>query len=122
MGNSLSIEHFKAFLYPPLIIYMALTREDVAGLAHLARIALNDEELTRAEKELENVLGYVDRLQKVNTDGVEEAAPLALTATAFREDKAISCDDESRRLIIQNFPAKQVDYLKAPAVFERPKK
>ena len=109
-------------MYPPFIISMALNREDVAGLAHLARIALNDEELTRAEKELENVLGYVDRLQKVNTDGVEEAAPLALTATAFREDTAISYPEEGRDLIIQNFPAKQANYLKAPAVFERPKK
>jgi aspartyl-tRNA(Asn)/glutamyl-tRNA(Gln) amidotransferase subunit C len=101
---------------------MALTREDVAALAHLARIALNEEELARAEKELDNVLGYVDRLQKIDTSGVEEAAPEAVTATAFREDVAIPCDDEGRRLIIQNFPAKQSDYLKAPAVFERPKK
>src|SRR5690348_5375225 len=68
---------------------MALKREEVAGLAHLARIALNDEELTRASTELESVLAYVDRLQKVPTDGVEEAAPAAVVATGFRPDEAI---------------------------------
>lgn len=101
---------------------MPLTRSEVSALAHLARIALDDEELARAERELEHILGYVDRLQQVDTRGVEEAATPAVIATAFREDTAVSCDDEGRRLIVQNFPAKQGDFLKAPAVFERPKK
>lgn len=99
-----------------------MTREDVAALAHLARIALNDEELARAEKELENILGYVDRLQKVNTDGVEEATPPAVAAKSFRPDEAIQSDEQTLTLIIENFPAKQAGLLKAPAVFERPKK
>lgn len=101
---------------------MSLAREDVAALAHLARIALNDEELSRAERELDGVLQYVDRLQKVDTSGVDEAAPDAVVATAFRPDEAMSCDAETRDVIVENFPAKQNGFLKAPAVFERPKK
>jgi aspartyl-tRNA(Asn)/glutamyl-tRNA(Gln) amidotransferase subunit C len=101
---------------------MALKREEVAGLAHLARIALNDEELARASTELENILGYVDRLQKIPTEGVEEAAPSAVAAIGFRPDEAIQSDPETLKLIIQNFPAKTGNLLKAPAVFERPKK
>ena len=100
---------------------MPLTKQEVSALAHLARIALDEDEVARAEKELDGILGYVNRLQKVDTQGVEEAAPVAVRAIAFREDVAMSCGDESRRLMIQNFPAKQSDLLKAPAVFERPK-
>ena len=99
-----------------------MTREDVSALAHLARIALNEEELSRAEKELENVLKFVNRLQKVPTDGVEEAAPAAVVASGFRQDKAIQSSSETLQLIVQNFPSKQGGLLKAPAVFERPKK
>lgn len=101
---------------------MPLTREDVSALAHLARIGLSDEELSRAEKELENVLTYVDRLQKVDTSGVEEAAPPAVAAASFREDAAIACDEAGRQTILANFPARQNDLLKAPAVFDAPKK
>lgn len=101
---------------------MALTREDVLALGNLARIALDDDEAARAERELDGILGYVDRLQKVPTDGVEEAAPPAVVATGFRPDNAISASDETRRLIMENMPSKQNGYLKAPAVFERPKK
>lgn len=101
---------------------MALKREDVASLAHLARIALNEEELDRATRELENILGYVDRLQKIDTEGVEEASPTPRVASAFRKDEAVVSDDQTRRLIIDDFPAKHGNLLKAPAVFERPKK
>lgn len=116
-----SIEHFRGFLYPPFIS-MGLSREDVLALGQLARIALDEDEAARAERELDSVLGYVDRLQRVPTDGVEEASPTPLPASAFRVDEAIPCDDAGRALIIGNFPAKQNDLLKAPAVFERPKK
>ncbi|HWR00149.1 MAG TPA: Asp-tRNA(Asn)/Glu-tRNA(Gln) amidotransferase subunit GatC [Candidatus Methylomirabilis sp.] len=101
---------------------MPLTREDVSALAHLARIGLSDEELARAEKELEGVLGYVDRLQKVNTTGVEEAAPPAVAAASFREDAVIACDEVGRQTILSNFPARQDDLLKVPAIFEAPKR
>ncbi len=101
---------------------MPLTKQEVSALAHLARIALDEDEVVRAEKELDGILGYVDRLQKVDTRGVEEASAPAVQAIAFREDVAIPCGDVARGLIIADFPAKQNDLLKAPAVFERPKK
>lgn len=101
---------------------MSLTREDIASLAHLARIGLSDEEQTRAEKELDSVLGYVDRLQKVDTSGAEEAAPPAVRAASFRNDEVMACDEAGRQFILSNFPARQEDLLKVPAVFEKPKR
>ena len=119
--DNLSIlEESPLFLYHPCV--MPLTKQEVSALAHLARVALDEDEVARAEKELDGILGYVDRLRNVDTKGVEEAASMAVQANAFREDVAMPSTDESRQLIIQNFPAKQNDLLKAPAVFERPKK
>jgi aspartyl-tRNA(Asn)/glutamyl-tRNA(Gln) amidotransferase subunit C len=100
---------------------MSLSREDVAALGQLARIALSEEELVRAEKELDGILGFVDRLQKVDTKDVEEASPPPVEAMSFRADEVLSCDALGRELILKNFPARQEDLLKVPGVFEKPK-
>lgn len=101
---------------------MALTQEEVKGLAHLARIGLSEGEAERAQKELGDILGFVDRLQRVPTEGVLEASSSVIPADSFREDIAVSSDDVTRDSILQNFPASQSGMLKAPAVFSAPKK
>jgi aspartyl-tRNA(Asn)/glutamyl-tRNA(Gln) amidotransferase subunit C len=98
---------------------MALSREDVKRLADLARIRLSDEEMERAEKELDSVLGYVDRLQQVDTTGVDPFTPPV--RSEWREDVALPCDDLAHELILSNFPARKGDLLQTPGVFEKPK-
>ena len=49
-----------------------LTKEEVLKLAKLSRIALSEAEVEKFQKDLDTVLGYVDELKKVNTDGLEE--------------------------------------------------
>ncbi|MCW1892350.1 MAG: Asp-tRNA(Asn)/Glu-tRNA(Gln) amidotransferase subunit GatC [Candidatus Uhrbacteria bacterium] len=100
---------------------MSLTREEVASIAHLARIGLSDEELDRTGHELDSVLDYVNRLQRIDTDGVPEASALPVDAGAFRPDVVDACVESERALILQNFPASSGDLLKAPAVFVQPK-
>jgi aspartyl-tRNA(Asn)/glutamyl-tRNA(Gln) amidotransferase subunit C len=59
---------------------MALTRDDVAHLAHLARIDLRDAELDRMLGELTVILDSVAQVQQAPTDGVEPMShPLPLT-------------------------------------------
>lgn len=111
------------FLPIPVVsyVYMSISREDLRSLAHLARIGLSEEEEIRLSKELEGILGYVDRLQNIDTAGVPEAANAPIHADAFRPDEVVNCDEADHALILDNFPASQSGYLKAPAVFERPK-
>ncbi len=99
---------------------MSLNREDVKTLANLARLKLSDEELTIAEKELDNILAYVDRLSSVKTTDVE---PLTVPAKSdgWREDVVFSCDEVTREFILSNFPVRRGDLLKTPGVFEHPK-
>lgn len=101
---------------------MGMKRDDIASIAHLARIGLSDEELERAEKDLEGILRYVDRLQKVETSGVPEASASVAKAGTFRADEAHACSEAERDLILKNFPARDGALLRAPAVFERPKR
>ena len=50
---------------------MSVTNEQVRNIARLARIAMSDEELERLVPELNNILGWVEQLGEVDTDGVE---------------------------------------------------
>ncbi|MEO5927447.1 MAG: Asp-tRNA(Asn)/Glu-tRNA(Gln) amidotransferase subunit GatC [Patescibacteria group bacterium] len=100
---------------------MSLTREDVKRLADLARLELSDEEAARAEKELDAVLGYVDRLTKIPTEGVEPQT-MPARAEGWRSDDAFECDDLTHELLLSNFPERKGDLLHVPAVFTAPKK
>lgn len=99
---------------------MALTQDDIARLAELARLELSPEESERAQKELERVLEYVGRLSKIDTTGVPETDVTDVQAP-IREDVAERGDDATREWILSDFPDRSGDALRVPAVFEKPK-
>jgi aspartyl-tRNA(Asn)/glutamyl-tRNA(Gln) amidotransferase subunit C len=59
---------------------MALERSDVEKIAHLARLGLDEADIPRTTETLNRILGLVDRMQAVDTDGIEPLAhPLEAT-------------------------------------------
>ena len=50
---------------------MALERSDVEKIAHLASIKLNEGDLPHITSALNSILGLVDEMQAVDTDGIE---------------------------------------------------
>ncbi len=59
---------------------MSLTRDDVKNVAKLARLGLTEVEIDHTLEQLKSILGLMNRMQKVNTSGVEPLAhPLELT-------------------------------------------
>jgi aspartyl-tRNA(Asn)/glutamyl-tRNA(Gln) amidotransferase subunit C len=101
---------------------MRMPKEDVLAVANLARIGVAEDEIERIGDELGAVLGYVERLQSVDTTGVPEASALPIEAAGFRADEVNAASDLERELILGNFPASEGGFLKAPAVFEKPKR
>lgn len=65
---------------------MAISRAEVEKVALLARLTLTDDELTAMTGELGKILGYVDQLGEVDTEGVEPMAHAIDTANVFRDD------------------------------------
>jgi len=63
---------------------------DVQKVAMLARIRLTDEEAEELGPQLSNILGYVDQLQEVNTEGVVETAHPHDAAMPLRADVVTS--------------------------------
>ena len=65
---------------------MSLTREDVEKVSLLARLRLSEEELTTMTSQLGHIVGYVDQLAKLDTDGVEPMAHAVDVSNVFRDD------------------------------------
>jgi aspartyl-tRNA(Asn)/glutamyl-tRNA(Gln) amidotransferase subunit C len=85
---------------------MALERSDVEKIAHLARLGLTEAEIPHTTATLNNILGLVDAMQAVDTQGVE---PLAHPLEATQRLRADQVTETNQRDAYQNI---------APAVAE----
>ena len=65
---------------------MALERSEVEKIAHLARLGLNEDDLPRTTETLNNILGLIDRMQAVDTTGIEPLAHPLETTQRLRTD------------------------------------
>ena len=95
---------------------MSLSADEVRQVARLARLELSDDELTRMADQLNRILGYVELIQKLNTDGVEPLAHPLPVQNVFREDEpapSLPVDEA-----LSNAPSRAGDYFGVPAVFD----
>lgn len=67
---------------------MALTREDVRKVAHLARLELTESEIARYQEQLSQVLDYVARLEALDLEDVLPTAHAVDMENVMREDEA----------------------------------
>jgi len=65
---------------------MALERTEVEKIAHLARLGLSEADLPRTTETLNNILGLIDRMQAVDTTGIEPLAHPLETTQRLRAD------------------------------------
>ena len=61
---------------------------NVAYVARLARINLTEDEAKVFQKQLDDILGYVEKLRRVDVTGVDAAAHALTVCDVFREDAA----------------------------------
>ena len=91
-----------------------LTREEVVKIARLARIALTDAEVEKFQKELSTVLEYVDALQQVKVDGLEEVAQVTGLVNVQRDDMVVTA--ENHQEIFSQAPEIKDGYYKVKAI------
>ncbi|MCF7203724.1 Asp-tRNA(Asn)/Glu-tRNA(Gln) amidotransferase subunit GatC [Pseudomonas oligotrophica] len=66
---------------------MAIERSEVEKIAHLARLGLAEGDLPRTTETLNNILGLIDRMQAVDTTGIEPLAHPLETTQRLRADE-----------------------------------
>jgi aspartyl-tRNA(Asn)/glutamyl-tRNA(Gln) amidotransferase subunit C len=95
---------------------MSVSTEQVRHIAKLARIAMSDEEIARLAPELNNILGWVEQLGEVNTDGVEPLATVVDQKLRLRDD--VVTEGNIRDEILANAPEAQHGFFAVPKVIE----
>jgi aspartyl-tRNA(Asn)/glutamyl-tRNA(Gln) amidotransferase subunit C len=110
---ALSLAASKGRGYPPA---MSVSPEQVRHIAKLARIAMSDEELDRLLPELNNILGWVEQLGEVNTDGIEPLATVIDQKLRLRDDAVT--DGNIRDQVLTNAPEAQHGFFAVPKVIE----
>lgn len=75
---------------------MSLTADEVKTVAHLARLALNDEDLKQYASELSSILELVDQLEKAPTEGVIPMAHPLEVVQRLRADEISETDQRDR--------------------------
>lgn len=95
---------------------MSVSPEQVRHIAKLARIAMSDEELDRLVPELNNILGWVEQLGEVDTDGVEPLTAVIDQKLRLRDD--IVTEGNIRDEVLANAPEAQHGFFAVPKVIE----
>lgn len=95
---------------------MSVDTEQVRHIAKLARIAMSDEELERLVPELNNILGWVEQLGEVDTDGVEPLTAVIPNKLRLREDAVT--DGDCRDEVLANAPNAEHGFFAVPKVIE----
>jgi aspartyl-tRNA(Asn)/glutamyl-tRNA(Gln) amidotransferase subunit C len=95
---------------------MSVSTQQVRHIAKLARIAMSDEEIERLAPELNNILGWVEQLGEVNTDGVEPLTAVIDLKLRLRDD--VVTEGNIRDEILANAPEAQHGFFAVPKVIE----
>lgn len=95
---------------------MALDKSDVENIAHLARLAIDDEDVPAYAENLSSILTLVEQMNAIDTDGVEPMAHPLEMAQRLRED--VVSEENRREHFQQHAPAVENGLFLVPKVIE----
>ena len=95
---------------------MSLDEATVARIARLARISIPEDELAPLADELSHILGWIEQLNEVDTEGVAPMTSVVAMRLAWREDRVT--DGGRPEDILANAPERQDGYFVVPKVVE----
>jgi aspartyl-tRNA(Asn)/glutamyl-tRNA(Gln) amidotransferase subunit C len=88
----------------------------IEHIAHLARLSLSDNEKEVFAGQLESVLSYMDKLNELDTSGVEPTSHVLDISNITREDALRPCLD--RKDALSNAPEKTEKFYRVPKIIE----
>lgn len=95
---------------------MSVDAAHVRNIAKLARIAMDEREIDALVPELNNILGWIEQLGEVDTQGIEPLAAVIPAKLEFRED--VVTDGNVRDAVLANAPAAAHGFFAVPRVVE----
>ncbi len=96
---------------------MKLSREEVLHIAHLARIELKEEEVEKFRSQLSEILTFVEKLNELNTEGIDPKFSVIPPENVLRED--ILGLSLPREKVFMNAPETDGEYFIVPKVVKK---
>ena len=96
---------------------MEITNKLIQDIAALAKLEFDEQSAKQMKADLEKIIGFVDKLNEIDTEGIEPLIYLSGEVNVLREDevKAVILQVEA----LKNAPEKDSDYFKVPTVLKK---
>ncbi|MEM9268940.1 MAG: Asp-tRNA(Asn)/Glu-tRNA(Gln) amidotransferase subunit GatC [Pseudomonadota bacterium] len=95
---------------------MAIDRDTARKVAHLARIAVKEDDLDALAGELNGILDFMETLSEVDVDGVEPMTSVTPMALPLRDDEITAGDQQAD--VLANAPDAREGFFAVPKVVE----
>lgn len=95
---------------------MAISKETVDYVTHLARIKLQPNELEKLSNQLQDILDFIDKLKKINIEKILPTSHILPINNVLREDEPVASLASEK--ILLNAPAKEGNFFVVPKVIE----
>ncbi|MDE6698315.1 MAG: Asp-tRNA(Asn)/Glu-tRNA(Gln) amidotransferase subunit GatC [Lachnospiraceae bacterium] len=93
-----------------------ISDETIDYVGILAKLELSAEEKEQAKKDMESMLDYIDKLNELDTTGVEPMSHVFQVNNVFREDVVTNGDDRGN--ILKNAPEEKNGMFNVPKTFD----
>ena len=94
-----------------------ISEKEVKKIAELSRLSLTNEELKKRTKDMNNILDYMDTLNEIDTENVEELYNVHDMNNSLREDNYESSLD--KKDVLANSPNSNSDYIEVPLTVKK---
>ena len=94
-----------------------VSEQEVKKIAELSRLSLTNEELKKRTKDMNNILDYMDTLNEIDTENVEELYNVHDMNNSLREDNYESSLD--KKDVLANSPNSNSDYIEVPLTVKK---
>ncbi|MCM3666580.1 Asp-tRNA(Asn)/Glu-tRNA(Gln) amidotransferase subunit GatC [Mesobacillus subterraneus] len=93
-----------------------ISEDQVKHVAHLARLAITEEEAEMLTNQLDKIITFAEQLNELDTDNVEPTAHVLEIKNVMREDRAQQ--GLPREEVLKNAPEHQDGQIKVPGIME----
>ena len=94
-----------------------VSEQEVKKIAELSRLSLSSEELKKRTDDMNNILNYMDTLNEIDTENVEELYNVNDMNNSLREDNYESSLD--KKDVLANSPNSNSDYIEVPLTVKK---
>ena len=94
-----------------------ISEQEVRKIAELSRLSLSNDELKKRTEDMNNILNYMDTLNEIDTDNVEELYNVNDMSNQLRDDTFEQSLE--KKYVLKNSPSSNDDYIEVPLTVKK---